>query len=149
MATTISSAMPNRLIRGETAAIETYTQALPVFEDASIRSELQQIRSEHENFTQRLKGHVIEMDEEPSESSGAWGYWASMVTGTAKMIGDQTTLAALRTGEEHGVNEYETALNDDSTPPELKTIIRTQFLPSCQRHIQTLNNLINRLERAS
>jgi hypothetical protein len=149
MATTISAAMPNRLVRGQTAAIETYTQAMPVFEDSAIRSELQQIRSEHENITQRLKEYVLQMDEEPSETSGAWGYWASMVTGTAKMIGDQTTLAALRTGEEHGIAEYERALEDDSTPPELKTVIRTQFLPSCQRHIQTLNNLINRLERKS
>jgi hypothetical protein len=146
MATTLSSATPNSLIRGQTAAVETYTQALPVFEDMSIRSDLQQIRNEHDKIVQRLKGFVRDLNEKPEETSGTWGYWASLVTGAAKMVGDQTTLAALRTGEEHGINQYESALEDNSVAEDLKAVIRTEFIPACQRHVQTLNALISRLE---
>lgn len=145
MATTASTNTLNSLLRGETAAIETYKQALSSFDDATVRGELRRIQGEHEASVSRLRDLVRDRDAEPSETSGTWGYWASLFTGTAQLFGDSTTLAALRTGEEHGASDYESALQDDDVSEEVKTVIRQTLLPRCQSHVAALNVLIDRL----
>ena len=146
MASTLSSSTPNSLIRGETAAIESYEQAMSAFEDANIRAELQRIRGQHQSAVVALREFVRDLNDTPAEGSGTWGYWASLYTGTAKLMGDQSTLSALRTGEEHGISQYESALQDDSVATEVKNFVRQTLLPQCQRHVQVLTSLFERLE---
>jgi hypothetical protein len=146
MASTLSSSTPNSLIRGETAAVETYEQAMAAFEDfedLTIRADLQRIRGQHQSAITQLREFVRDMNDKPAEGSGVWGYWASLYTGTAKLMGDQSTLSALRTGEEHGIAQYESALDDDSV-----SAIRQTLLPQCRRHVDMLTSIINRLENS-
>ena len=50
-------------------------------------------------------------------------------------------MAALQQGEEHGVSEYEEALEDKSIDAEIKEVIRDELLPPLREHIATLQSL--------
>lgn len=51
-------------------------------------------------------------------------------------------LSALLQGEEHGIKEYQAALQDKKVSLELKEVIRTKLLPAQQAHIKTINTLL-------
>jgi len=64
------------------------------------------------------------------------------VEGAAKLFGNKAAIKALKEGEEHGIKEYEKALEDDELPPECKALIRTRLLPQTQAHIPVLDRLM-------
>lgn len=126
------------LIRGEMAAVKTYDSALEKVKDTKERKELQKIREDHVTAVEKLKTFATKDINEDTKSAGAWGAFSTAYTGTAKLFGNDAAMKALKQGEEHGVNEYKEALEDDNIKPELKQMIRTQFLPKQQEHIKTL-----------
>jgi hypothetical protein len=77
---------------------------------------------------------------EPSDSSGAWGAWAKTVQGTANLLGDNTALKSLKEGEEHGLKDYQEAVDD--VDPTSAQLIQNQLIPAQQRHINLLDQLI-------
>jgi rubrerythrin len=131
----------NSLLRGELSAIETYNQALEKFENDSERSVLRTIQNDHQSSAGRLREHLIDMGAEPSTESGAWGAFAKAVEGAAKMLGESPALAALKQGEEHGIDEYEEALRNTDVMDEIKTVIRQELLPPLSEHIAALDRL--------
>jgi len=133
----------NRLVRGETAAVETYLQALAKVQDEPAVSELRRILADHETAVAKLRTQVSELGGEPAESSGLWGSWAQLFEGTAKLFGPESAMSALREGEKHGVSEYEASLEDESFDPKHKTLIRTELLPQSHTHIQMLDRHIS------
>jgi uncharacterized protein (TIGR02284 family) len=132
----------NSLLRGELSAVETYDQAMKKVEDPTVLTDLQRIRGEHAEAAVRLRDQVVRFGGTPSESSGPWGTFAAAVTGTAKTFGPGTALAALKQGEEHGINEYDDALKNEGVNPECKDLIRTDLLPRCRRHVTDLDRLM-------
>lgn len=132
----------NTLLRGELSAVETYEQAMAKFEDHAMIAHLQRIRDEHAEAVRVLRERVVHFGAEPPESSGPWGAFAAAVTGTAKVFGPATALSALRQGEEHGINEYEDALNNEDVDTGCKDVIRAQLLPHCRDHVEELNRLV-------
>jgi uncharacterized protein (TIGR02284 family) len=130
----------NRLIRGELSAVETYQQALEKMTDAP---ELQALLTEHRGAELVLRDHVLRRGGTPDLSSGAWGAWAKFVEGTAKMLGNTAALEALRQGEQHGIKEYERALEDDDLDAECRKLIRDQLLPQARAHMSILDRLID------
>ncbi|MBA4063408.1 MAG: ferritin [Isosphaera sp.] len=132
----------NALLRGELSAVETYDQAMSKFEDQKVLADLQKIREEHARAAGVLREKVVRFGAEPAGSSGPWGAFAAAVTGAAQALGPSTALAALRQGEEHGVNEYEDALGNDAVHPDCKEMIRTDLLPRCRGHVDELNRLM-------
>jgi rubrerythrin len=134
----------NSLLRGELSAIETYNQALEKFDSETERSALRSIQNDHQNSASRLRDHIIEMGAEPAAESGAWGTFAKAVEGTAKMLGESPALAALKQGEEHGIDEYEEALRNTGVMDEIKTVIRHELLPPLSQHIAALDRLRTR-----
>ncbi|RYD65413.1 MAG: DUF2383 domain-containing protein [Verrucomicrobiaceae bacterium] len=131
----------NSLLRGELSAIETYEQALEKFENDAERSALRAIQNDHQNSAARLREHLVDMEAEPATESGAWGTFAKAVEGTAKMLGESPALAALKQGEEHGIDEYEEALRNEGVMDEIKTVIRQQLLPPLSEHVAALDRL--------
>ena len=89
---------------------------------------------EHEEAMRELRGFVAPTERE--EDSGAWGGFAKMVTGAAKLVGYKATLKALKEGEEHGLKEYEDALQkvDVSYRP-----IVSKYLARQRQHISILD----------
>lgn len=134
----------NRLLRGEISAIETYTQAIDKFRAEDV-TPLADLRRDHIFSADRLRHHVREMGGTPTTDSGAWGTWAKTVEGAAKLMGDKVALKALVEGEEHGIKEYESALEDDGVMPVMKDMIRSELLPKQRNHLVMLRQLIDAL----
>ena len=132
----------NALLRGEMAAVETYTQVLGTSDDQEMIADLQKIRDEHSRAVRLLRDHVVRFGGNPVESPGPWSAFAAVVTGATKGIGPCTALAALRQGEEHGISEYESALENEGINPECHQLMRTDLLPACRKHVEELNSLL-------
>jgi uncharacterized protein (TIGR02284 family) len=152
-ATTPSEAVRqlNSLLRGEISAVETYKMALDnngSSDQTSMDrlSMLREIQSEHGQAAQLLRERIRDLGGEASDSSGAWGAWAQTVQGTANLFGDTAALKSLKEGEEHGLKDYQEALDDvDSTSRDL---IETQLIPNQQRHVALLNQLMSLISNA-
>ena len=137
----------NSLLRGEISAAETYKMAIDKVADGSNASGLagagllREIQEEHGRAAQGLRDRIRELGGEASDSSGAWGAWAKTVQGTMNLFGDASALKSLKEGEEHGLKDYQEALDDvDATSAQL---IQNQLIPAQQRHINLLDQLIN------
>jgi hypothetical protein len=149
MSTTTKQTMNNMeasqlddLIRGEMAAVKTYDTALEKVKDEKEMMKLKAIREDHVNAVSKLKTFATKDVAEDTKTSGAWGAFASAYTGGAKLFGNDAALKALTQGEEHGITEYKEAMDDDAIKPELKQMIKTQFLPKQQEHIKTLKTFM-------
>src|SRR5437016_2046057 len=114
----------NRLLRGELAATETYQQALAKVGTEPRAGELRRLHDEHRAAANELRQHVHQHGGKPDQGSGTWGAWAKTVEGAAKIFGDAAAVKALKEGEEHGVKDYEDALNDPSLAADCKELIR-------------------------
>ncbi len=132
----------NKLLRGEISAIESYRKALGKIEDSRHRESLQLILEDHGKSVVALRDHVSAMGAVPDTESGAWGRFAQTVTGAAALLGESPTLSALMQGEEHGISEYEAALNDPHVVDEIKVVFRDTLIPRLQKHIAVLESMI-------
>jgi len=137
----------NSLLRGELSAVETYDQAIEKFEGEAIAVKLRLIRDEHSEAVQTLRDRVARSGDMPSESAGVWGAFANAVTAAAKVIGPETVIGALRSGEEHGIERYEEALEKTDVADDIKMIIRTDLLPSCRDHVLQLHGLADSVKK--
>ena len=141
--TAASTDFLNRLLRGELSAIETYEQGLQKLGGEPGSVELQRILNEHRQASETLRQHVVSLGGTPSTSSGVWGTFATLVTGGAKLFGNVATLKALKEGEEHGLKDYERALEDANTEQVCKDMIRAEFLSRQREHIATIDRLMS------
>jgi uncharacterized protein (TIGR02284 family) len=143
MATTTTAADTlNSLLRGEISAVETYQQALAKLGDAKGADELRRVHQEHIDAANLLREHVHAHGGEPDKRFGAWRAFAKAVEGTAKLLGNDAALKALKEGEEHGIKEYEEALEDKNLPADCRTLIRSTLLPRARSHISVLDRLM-------
>src|SRR5687767_6516627 len=134
----------NSLLRGEISAAETYRMAIDkvsATEHAANAGLLREIQEEHGRAAQGLRDRIQELGGEASDSSGAWGVWAKTVQGTMNLFGDAASLKALKEGEEHGLKDYNEALDD--VDPNSAQLIQNQLIPAQQRHINLLDQLIS------
>ena len=132
------------IYKGELSASETYKQALEKIKDQPESDQLLTMQKDHFHAMQSLKNYIDVSNEKTPEGSGAWGTWAKTVMGTAKIFGDKSALKALKEGEEHGLKQYEDALNDD-IDPSLKNMIKEKFIPRQKSHIRTIDKMMERV----
>ncbi len=135
----------NSLLRGEISATETYRMAIEKVVDAKDAAThsglLREIQEEHSRAAQGIRDRIRELGGDPSDSSGAWGAWAKTVQATMNMFGDTSSLKALKEGEEHGLKDYQEALDDVDTSSA--QLIQNQLIPAQQRHVNLLDQLIH------
>lgn len=131
----------NDLIRGELSAVKSYDTALSKIDNERERQTLTTLRSDHERAVDTLK-RFAHSDVSLEEDSGAWGSFTKSFTSGASLFGDKAAMSALKTGEEHGINDYKRALDDESIDMQLKEVIRTELLPNQERHINTINSFM-------
>ena len=139
----------NSLLRGEISAAETYRMAIDKIaasEGAANAGLLREIQEEHGRAAQGLRDRIQELGGEASDSSGAWGVWAKTVQGAMNLFGDAASLKALKEGEEHGLKDYQEALDD--VDPNSAQLIQNQLIPAQQRHINLLDQLISAVGKA-
>jgi len=130
----------NSLLRGEISAAETYDLAISKFEGKSTAMELRRIRDEHHAAMSVLRDRVRANGADPADSSGAWGTFATVVAGAAMALGSKPLLSALKQGEEHGISEYQKAVNSDLSSG-CRTLIESELLPMCRQHVTSLQQL--------
>jgi hypothetical protein len=132
----------NSLLRGEMAAVDTYTRAMDKFDDLEVIADLQKIRDEHSRAVRELRDLVIECGCRPADQTGASGAFAVATTAAANAAGPATVLLALRRAEEHGSSEYGAALENVHMPPEALRVFGSDLLPACHKHIEELDRLL-------
>ena len=135
----------NGLLKGELAAVETYTQAIDKIDSDHGGLELKQIRAEHHNAANIVLQHIVRMGDEPETDSGAWGLFAHAVEGAAKLLGNSVALRALKDGEQSGIRMYERILEDNRVPDDFRDLVRTRLLPQTRAHIPVIDHLMSML----
>jgi CBS domain-containing protein len=115
------------LVKDELAAAETYKQ------------DLMRIEAEHEEAARLLQKRMRDMGRTPPDKPGLWGAFAEAVQGAAKLFGAKAAIKALKEGEEHGIHDYEDALEDERVPAEVKELISTTLLPRTRAHLPVLD----------
>lgn len=96
----------NSFLRGELSAVETYRQSLEKITDANLRVSLEECLRSHETRVAHLRNRISQFGGQPATGSGAWGGFAKLVEGGAKVFGVKAALAALEEGEDHGKKLY-------------------------------------------
>lgn len=131
-------------MRGEIAAAETYKQALDKVDDPQA-TVLREMQGDHGEAIKFLHAELAARGVEPPTSSGAWGVFSRAVEGTAKIFGDRAALAALREGEQRGLEDYEQALHSGLLPADSRHYVQATLIPRQRRHVEQLNRMIDGL----
>lgn len=133
----------NSFLRGERSAVETYDQAIAkLADDPSMQQRLRALRDSHNARVAELSAHIRRLGGKPDETSGAWGGFAKLVEGGAKIFGKSAAISALEEGEDHGKRLYENNL--DELSENTKEFIRTQIMPEQRR----THDVLSALEKA-
>lgn len=129
----------NSFLRGERSAVETYDQAIEKLEDEpAIQQRLRSLRDSHSARVVELSDRIRALGGQPDETSGAWGGFANLVEGGAKLFGKSAAIAALEEGEDHGKRLY--ADLDELSEP-VKEFMRSRIIPEQRRTHDTLSAL--------
>jgi uncharacterized protein (TIGR02284 family) len=130
----------NSFLRGERSAVETYNQAIEKLDDEpSIQQRLRSLRESHNARVVELSSRIRMLGGKPDETSGAWGGFAKLVEGGAKLFGKSAAIAALEEGEDHGKRLYEDDL--DELGMDTKEFIRMRIMPEQRRTHDALSDL--------
>lgn len=132
----------NEILRGEISAKEAYDQVFDAIKEDPETSRLEQLRADHNQAVRYWKDQAHTQMSYPEQSSGVWGAAVEAFVGASKLLGQRTALAALKKGEEHGLDNYQKMLNRDGFTVAQKDEIRNRFIPSQQEHIATLSTLM-------
>jgi len=87
-------------------------------------------------------GNMHKFGGKPDQDSGAWGYFAKAVEGTATFLGNKAALQALKQGEQTGLSSYENALRNQDLPEECRSLIQSKMLAQTRAHVATLDRLL-------
>ncbi len=131
----------NSLLRGEIAAQEAHEKALALALDMTAFEvgELRRISSEHTRAAETLRTEIFRLGGAPAGSAGAWGAFARAFQASANFLGVSTALSSLCEGEEHGLKEYEAAL--ETTTGASKMLLREKLIPNQESHLATLTTI--------
>lgn len=129
----------NEFLRGEISAVETYRQALEKISAGGTRIQLEQCRRSHEERVALLQRSITSFGGKPASTSGAWGSFAKLTEGGAKVFGEKAAIAALEEGEDHGLKLY---LNDlEKLDASTLQLVRGDLLPAQERTHRALSDL--------
>jgi uncharacterized protein (TIGR02284 family) len=137
----------NSFLRGELSAVETYKQAIEKLTSFAQRSTLEECARSHQARARILAEEVQRRGGKPSDSSGAWGTFAKLVEGGAKIFGEKAAISALEEGEDHGRDDYRKELKDLDT--EAMRLIESRVLPEQIRTHDAVSALKKSLAHAS
>lgn len=129
----------NSFLRGEIAAVETYRQAIEKLRDSAHVITLRDCMRSHEQRVTALTLELRRLGGAPATGSGAWGTFAKLVEGGAKVFGEKAAIAALEEGEDHGRDDYRRDI--DKLSLEVRRFVQATLLPEQERTHRALSNL--------
>jgi hypothetical protein len=118
----------NTFLRGERAAVDAYRQALARITGGPLRAQLQSCLDSHQKRVEALIVRVTSLGGEASETSGAWGTMMAAIEAGAAAFSEEAAIAALETGEDHGLADYQRDLSKLSA--EERGLVFTELLPA-------------------
>jgi uncharacterized protein (TIGR02284 family) len=137
----------NSFLRGEISAVETYRMALEKLDQGSTaRAELEACMSSHQTRVTMLHESIIQLGGKPAEGSGPWGVFAKTVEGGARLLGDKVAVAALEEGEDHGLKDYKSELEDKDLGAQARMLVTSRLLPAQQQTHDRMSALKHRLQ---
>lgn len=131
----------NSLLRGELAAVDSYTKVIDRFSDLPQIEELKGIRAEHARAVSHLTKNIRDIGGEPDDSPGSWGVIASAVQSTAILLGIDSAVESLKKGEEFARSDYQQALLNNEVDISSKHLIKEELLPGVMKHIASLERI--------
>jgi bacterioferritin (cytochrome b1) len=131
----------NKFLRGELSAVETYRQAIDRLAASACAADLTENKRSHEQRVEMLRNQVLRLGGTPADDSGAWGSFAKLIEGGAKLFGEKAAIAALEEGEDHGLKLYRS--NSDIAKLDLATrdFVERSLLPEQERSHRTTSRL--------
>ena len=131
----------NSLLRGEISAQEAHEKALALAGDMTPNevAELRLISAEHTRTAEMLRTEVFRLGGVPAGSAGAWGAFARAFQSSANFLGVSAAFSSLCEGEEHGLKEYQAALEVAVGPT--RALLEEKLIPNQRKHIAALSAL--------
>ena len=130
----------NEFLSNELAAVETYRQCIDKTSGSVIALRLGELRQSHATRAEKLREQITALGGEPVKSSGAWGSFAKMIEGGAKMFSEKAALAILEEGEDKGLAEYRDDLDKLDEPS--RSLVAGALLSEQQRSHDQLRRII-------
>jgi uncharacterized protein (TIGR02284 family) len=132
----------NSLLRGEIAAVETYGQCIEKMKDSATVAELRALQSSHQLRVHELRQQIIALGGQPEQGSGAWGAFAKLVEGGAKVFGESAAISALEEGEDKGKRDY---ADLDDLSPSVRNFVQRVLVPEQRRTHDALSQIEHRM----
>jgi Domain of unknown function (DUF2383) len=132
------------LCRGEISAVETYAQAMNSPSLTAFTPQLRRCQQSHQQRRHLLAWRIQALGGIAPESSGAWGIFARMVEGCATAIGEKAAIAALKEGEEHGLDNYRECF--DKLDANSREFVHQRLFPAQQETHRVIGTLTFSLE---
>jgi bacterioferritin (cytochrome b1) len=128
----------NSLLQGEISAQQAHEKALALASDMTAEdvAELRRVSAEHTRSAEILRTEVFRLGGAPSGTAGPWGAFARAFQASANLLGASAALASLLEGEEHGLREYQEALEIATGPT--KALLKETLIPNQREHIAAL-----------
>ena len=115
-----------RLLHGEVAAAEAYELVMERL-GISAPSVLGTCLQSHQQRVELLTVHIFELGAKPEDRSGAWGTFVKLLENGAALVSQCAAIGLLEEGEDHGLAEYRTQL--DELSPESRRFVESELLP--------------------
>jgi len=125
----------NALLIGEIAAVETYSQVIDKFDNATADIALERIRADHQQNVFELRKFIADSALEPASGSGTWTGIQEALQEAESLLGESPVLKTLQAGEELGISQYENALANADVSEAAKSIIKRTLLPILSDHL--------------
>jgi hypothetical protein len=131
----------NDFLKNEIAAVETYGQCIEKTDKPQIMPRLLELRQSHQGRARLLRERIVALGGKPAEGAGMWGGVAKLVEGGAKVFGEKAALSALEEGEDKGLNDYRTEMDDLSDAT--RQFVASMILPEQQRSHDALSRMLH------
>ena len=129
----------NEFLSNELAAVETYRQLIDKTSGV-LAQRLGELQQSHASRARQLRDQITALGGDAIKSSGAWGSFAKMMEGGAKMFSEKSGLAILEEGEDKGLAEYRKDL--DELDLSCRSFVTSVLLPEQQRSHDQLRRII-------
>lgn len=143
MMNTLVNQSIDELIIGEISTVEAYKEVLKKLGNDPQEFRLERFLDQHKNAVNYWQRQVKREGRIPQKTSNGWGKVVEAVVGVSKILGNETTLRALKALEEHGLANYESMLTVDNFTPMQKREISQTFIPRQRLHIESIDAMIN------
>jgi hypothetical protein len=140
-ASTTTVGILNKQLRGELSAVETYRQAIERLATSACVADLTENQRSHQQRVEMLRNEIVRMGGQPDTGSGAWGGFARLVEGGAKLFGEKAAIAALEEGEDHGLKLYRDRSDLDKLDLTTREFVMSTLLPEQERTHRTTSAL--------